>query len=174
MAVSADGFVARKDGNEDFLPHDGWLQMLEYAKQFGHFIWGRKTYEAVQGWGGEFMKDISNIPVIIVSNSKKSSYPANVTVCSSPEAAMTTVEHMGYQRAFLAGGPTLNTSCAKAGLIDKIILNYNPTIVSDGIKLFSESDFEIKLRLEKVKKLSFGIVQIHYSVIERLPNQTAQ
>ncbi len=174
MAVSANGYVARRDGDEDFLPHEGWLQMLDFAKEYGHFIWGRKTYEAVQCWGGDFMKDIENIPTIIVSNGKKSSYPENVTVCSSPEEAMKIVEQMGQKKAFLSGGPTLNTTFIKAGLVDEIILNYNPTILADGIKLFSESDFELKLKLEEVKELSSDIVQMRYSVIEVLIDKSAQ
>ena len=174
MAVSANGFVARRDGDEDFLPHDGWLKMLEFAKKYGHFIWGRKTYEAVQSWGGDFMKDIENIPTIIVSNGKKSSYPENVAVCSSPIEAMSIVERMGQKKAFLSGGPTLNTAFIKAGLIDEIILNYNPTILANGIKLFSESDFELKLKLEEVKELSSDIVQMRYSVIEVLTDKSAQ
>jgi dihydrofolate reductase len=174
MAISANGFVARRDGDEDFLPHEGWLQTLDFAKKYGHLIWGRKTYEAVKGWGGAFMKDIENIPVIIVSKSKKFSYPENVTECSSPEEAMSIVEQMGHKRAFLPGGPTLNTAFVKAGLVDEIILNYNPTILANGIKLFSESDFELKLELEEVKKLSSNIVQMRYSVIEVLSDKSAQ
>ncbi len=126
MAVSANGFVARKDGNEDFLPHDGWVQVVAYAIKFGHLIWGSKTYGAVKNLGGTYMKDIENIPLILVSTDKKSSYPSNVTVCSSPAEAMKIVEQRGYAKAFLAGGPTLNSSFAQAGLIDEIILNYNP------------------------------------------------
>ena len=174
MAVSANGFVARKDGDEDFLPHEGWLQMLDFAKKYGHLIWGRKTYEAVSGWGGNFMKDLQHIPFIIVSNSKKSSYPQNVTVCSSPTEALKAVELMGQKTAFLSGGPTLNTAFVKAGLVDEIILNYNPTILANGIKLFAESDFELRLKLDEVKELSSGIVQIRYSVINSLTDKSAQ
>lgn len=174
MAVSANGFVSRRDGDEDFLPHEGWLQMLDFAKEYGHFIWGRKTYEAVKGWGGHFMKDIENIPTIIVSSGKKSSYPENVTVCSSPIEAMNIVEKMGQKKAFLSGGPTLNTAFVKADLVDEIILNYNPTILANGIKLFSESDFELRLKLEEVKELSSDIIQMHYSVIEVITDKSAQ
>lgn len=174
MAVSANGFVARSDGDEDFLPHEGWLQMLEFTKEYGHIIWGRKTYEAVKNWGGDFMKDIENIPTIIVSSGKKSSYPKNVRACSSPVEATKVVEEMGHKKAFLSGGPTLNTSFAKAGLIDEVIINYNPTILSNGIKLFCESDFELKLKLKEVKELSSDIVQVLYSVTEQLKDKSAQ
>lgn len=174
MATSANGFVARRDGDEDFLPLEGWLQLLDFAKKYGHFIWGRSTYEAVRNWGGHFMKDIENIPIIIVSSNKKLSYPQNITVCSSPNKAMKIVEQMGHKKAFLSGGPTLNTSFAKAGLINEIILNYNPIILADGIKLFSESDFELKLKLKEVKKLSSDIIQLRYSVIKVLHDKSAQ
>ncbi len=173
MAVSVNGFVARRDGDEDFLPLEGWVQMINFAKKYGHFIWGRKTYEAVKSWGGDFMKDIENIPIIIVSGSKKLSYSENVTVCSSPIEAIKIVKQMGKKRAFLCGGPTLNTAFIKAGLVDEIILNYNPTILANGIKLFSESDFELKLKLKEVKNLSPDIVQMRYSVIEVLIDKSA-
>lgn len=172
MAVSANGFVARRDGDEDFLPHAGWLQMLEFAKKYSHLIWGRATYEVVRSWGGNFIKDIENIPIIVVSSGKKIAYPKNVTICSSPNEAIKVVEKMGHKKAFLSGGPTLNTSFAKAGLIDEIILNYNPTLIADGIKLFCESDFELKLKLEEIKKLSADIYQARYSVIEVLHDKS--
>jgi dihydrofolate reductase len=173
MAVSANGFVARRDGDEDFLPHDGWLQMLEYIKVYGHLIWGRKTYEAVVSWGGNFMKDLENVPIIIVSKSKKSFDEKNVTVCGSPEEAIEIVKNRNYKKAFLSGGPSLNTSFIGSNLVNEIIINYNPTILADGIKLFSESDFEAKLSLKKVNDLPSGIVQIHYSVIEVMRDKSA-
>jgi dihydrofolate reductase len=47
MAVSANGIIATKDGSEDFLSHDNWIQFVKLANKIGCFIWGRKTYEAV-------------------------------------------------------------------------------------------------------------------------------
>lgn len=40
VATSADGFAARKNGDEDFLPNEGWYECLELAKSHGHLIWG--------------------------------------------------------------------------------------------------------------------------------------
>lgn len=174
MATTANGFVARRDGDEDFLPHDGWLQMLDYIKVYGHLIWGRKTYEAVKSWGGTFMKDIKDVPIIIVSKGKKFISEKNITVCSSPEEAIEIVKKRNYKKAFLSGGPSLNTSFIKANLVDEIILNINPTILGDGIKLFNESDFEIKLVLKKVKKLSSNVLQLHYSVTDVISDKSVQ
>lgn len=168
MAISANGFVAREDGNEDFLPHECWLQFLDFAKKYGHVIWGRKTYEAVMEWGEAYIKDIESIPIIVVCNKKSNHYPENVTLCSSPKEAIKIIEQMKLKKAFLSGGPTLNTAFIKANLVDEIILNYNPTILAKGMKLFLESDFELKLKLNEVKELSSDIVRLRYSIIEIL------
>lgn len=173
MAVSANGFVARRDGDEDFLPNDNWMQLLQYAKKYGHLIWGRKTYEAVESWGQDYIKSLDAIDIIIVSRSKKTFSRSNVTVCSSPEEAIEIAKSRNYKKAFLSGGPSLNTSFIRSDLVDEIIINYNPTILADGIKLFSESDFEAKLSLKKVNELPSGIVQLHYSVNEVMRDKSA-
>lgn len=172
MATSANGFVARRDGDEDFLLHENWIQMLEYIKEYGHLIWGRKTYEAVKLWGDDYVKDLKDVPIIVVSKSQKTFFESNVTVCLSPEEAIEIAKNRNYKKALLSGGPSLNTSFVKLNLVDEIIINYNPTILADGIKLFSESDFEMRLSLKKVNKLSSGVIQLHYSVIEVIPDKS--
>lgn len=171
MAISANGFAARKNGDEDFLPNEGWYECLELARSLGHLIWGRKTYETVIAWGENFVKDIEDIPILLVSRKGKASYPKNVIVCPTPESALQHVKNFG-SRAFLAGGPTLNSIFVKAGYVDKIILNYNPTILASGINLFTESDFELELKLEDVKILSKDIVQLHYSVLKTVTDRS--
>ena len=170
MAVTANGFVARSDGSEDFLPSDGWHHLLKFTKEYGHLIWGRKTYELVKSWGGEYIRDLSKIPIIVVSRAEQISYPKNVIVASSPTQAMEIVKDLGYSRAFLSGGPTLNTAFAKAGLIDEIILNYNPIILGKGIQLFTDADFELNLKLVETKVLSGDILRVRYGTSQLNPS----
>lgn len=165
MATSVNGFIARRDGDEDFLSSENWEQLIFYIKEHGNLIWGRKTYESVMSWGDKYLKSLKNFPIIIVSKSKKSFSENNVTVCSSPEEAIEIAKSKNYKKALLSGGSSLNTSFVKANLVDEIIVSVNPTILADGIKLFSDSDFEIKLALKKANEFSSGIVQLHYSVI---------
>ncbi|MCD4694524.1 dihydrofolate reductase family protein [bacterium] len=173
MATSVNGFIARRDGDEDFLPSENWKQMIFYIKEHGNLIWGRKTYEAVVSWGDKYVESLKNFPIIIVSKSKKAFSESNITVCSSPEEAVEIAKSKNYKKALLSGGSSLNTSFIKANLVDEIIISINPTILADGIKLFSESDFEIKLELKKVDELSSGIVQLRYSVINVIPDKSA-
>lgn len=50
MATSANGIIARENGDEDFLSHENWKKFCELANEFGNFIVGRKTYDAVKKW----------------------------------------------------------------------------------------------------------------------------
>jgi len=53
MAMSVNGCIARKNGDEDFLSHKNWEAFCNLAKECGCFIVGRKTFEAVQKWNIE-------------------------------------------------------------------------------------------------------------------------
>ena len=44
--VSSDGYIAREDGSEDFIPDELWPLTLEVFKKFDVLVMGRKPYEA--------------------------------------------------------------------------------------------------------------------------------
>lgn len=76
-------------------------------------------------------------------------------------------EQKGFTTAFLAGGGQLNTSFAKEGLIDEIYLDVEPLILGQGIKIFTDADFEFLLELLDFKKLNSNTIQLHYKVIKK-------
>lgn len=69
MAVSANGIIASKTGSEDFLPLANWLQFVKEAKKSGCFLYGRKTYEEVIKWGGDWLDDLREVKKIVISRS---------------------------------------------------------------------------------------------------------
>jgi dihydrofolate reductase len=55
LAISADGFIARKDGSVDWLdrPHPkGAYGMPAFLKSIDTIVWGRKTYDWALPHGG--------------------------------------------------------------------------------------------------------------------------
>lgn len=58
----------------------------------------------------------------------------------------------------------MNSSFLKERLIDEIYLDVEPIILSNGIKLFADAEFESKLELIEIKKISKDEVQLHYKV----------
>lgn len=76
------------------------------------------------------------------------------------------MHEQGFETIMVCGGGGLNTSFMKENLIDEIYLDIEPIIFGKGIKLFEDSNFEAKLKLLGVKKLSSNEIQLHYKVIK--------
>ena len=88
----------------------------------------------------------------------------NVTYCDSIDNCLKVCEKMKYEKIFISGGAIINNAFMEKGIVDNIILNYNPFVLNKGIPLFKGNYFENKLKLEKVVKEKEDIVQVHYSV----------
>ena len=73
---------------------------------------------------------------------------------------------MKYEKLFISGGATINNAFMEKGIVDNIILNYNPFILNKGIPLFRGNYFENKLKLEKIIKEKEDIVQVYYSIVK--------
>ena len=167
MACSINGLIATEDGNEDFLSYRGWEIMLELLKEYDVLIWGRKTWDNIISWGDEYLKDLKNINIIILSSKNgETNRFSNVIYCNSIDECLKVCEKMKYEKLFISGGATINNAFMEKGIVDNIILNYNPFILNKGIPLFKGNYFENKLKLEKIVKEKDDIVQVHYSVIK--------
>lgn len=168
MACSINGMIATEDGNEDFLSYRGWEIMIEFLKEYDVLIWGRKTWDNILLWGNEYIDDLKDTNIIILSHSNnlKNELP-NVTYCNSIEECLNLCKKLGYENIFISGGATINNAFMERGIVNKIILNYNPYVLNKGIPLFEGNYFENKLKLENVVNEKEGIVQVHYSVINK-------
>lgn len=163
MAVSANGIIASKTGSEDFLSHTNWIQFVKLAKQIGCFMWGRKTYEAVSKWEDDYLKDLEGVKKIIISGSGIE-LRDGFELANSPEEALKLLEDVGFSKAVITGGSTVNSEFAKRGLIDEVIFDVNPSILGEGISVFQPAEFELSLELTDIKRLDDGIVELHYKV----------
>lgn len=163
MAISANGIIASKTGSEDFLSHTNWIQFVKLAKRIGCFMWGRKTYEAVSKWEGDYLKDLESVKKIIISGSAID-LKEGFELAHSPEEALEILEKNGFKEAIITGGATTNSEFAKRGLIDEVIFDVNPSILGNGIPVFQTEDFELKLEFIDAEKISNGIVELRYKV----------
>ena len=165
MAMSLNGIIARKNGDEDFLSHDNWNSLSELVKSFQNFIIGRKTFEAVKKWDeGYNFDDFKDAKKIIVSRNQNYKLDEGYILASNPKEALEILKDNGFNKILITGGSGLNSSFAKENLIDEVILNVESVIIGEGIPLFSSNDFDLNLKLVDVKKLSNDIVRLHYKV----------
>ena len=149
-AVSEDGFIARKDGSEDFIPDEVWVDFLGLCKMYDSLVMGRKTYETIQAYPEEMVKEFEslNIKKIVVTKDEKFNVKSGYIIASSPKEAISNGINI-----LLSSGPTLNASVLSQGLVDRVMLNVIPEKIGDGIKQF---EIEPGLVLESEQDMGGG------------------
>jgi len=159
LALSADGFIAKSNGDSDWVsPIDGDL-FLSRAKEAGCVVVGRKTFEQYKG---------QLFPVENVANIVLTSHPLVETgstfFATSPEEAIAKAEKRSCSSLLVAGGGKTGATFLKAGLIDEIFFSVHPIVLGTGIKPFENLDKVYGLQLAGTKQLCGGLVELHYIV----------
>ncbi len=163
MAMTVNGMIA-KENDETPWSDAEWASFAKIVKQFKNLVIGRRTYEIMKSDKDLFSK-IGN-PFVVVVTSQKSKASKNLAFAKSPKEALSVVKEKGFSAALLGCGAHLNAAFAKENLIDEIILDVEPMFFGKGIKLFADADFEVKLKLLEVRKLSKDELQLHYKVLK--------
>ena len=166
MAMSLNGMIARKDGDEDFLSHANWQSFSESAKQHGCFITGRKSYEIVETWPDYNYSSIDAKLKIIVSRNSVLELQTPFVRASSPKDAIEIAKAENISSAILVGGSSNNSAFMAENLVDEVILNIEPAIIGKGIPIFAESEFDRRLSFIDATKIADGILQVKYKVIK--------
>lgn len=165
IAASLDGYIARPDGDID------WLSMVETpGEDYGYtafhetidtVVMGRKTYDKVLSFG------------IPYPHSDKQSYIITRTLTESPQPSVhfyggnlaeliTQLKQEEGQNIFIDGGAQLVHALLQEKLIDELVVSTIPILLGDGIRLFRDGFPEQKLTLANVKSFGSGLVQVHY------------
>lgn len=132
--VSSDGYIARENGDEDFISDELWSDFLGVCKDYDTLIFGRKTYDAVQNYEEESLRALEdlNIKKIVVSKDRGFIPKNGYIVANSPESAISQGENI-----LVASGPILNTYLLENSLVDKVIIYTLPISIDKGIKPFN-------------------------------------
>lgn len=159
--VSSDGFIARTDGNEDFIPDELWRNFLDLCQKYGILIIGRKTYDTIQGYDKEPLRLLEELPIkkIVISGNHDFQPKPGYIVASSPEEAFALAPD-----ALVSSGPILNNYLLSAGLVKKIILHEVPIAIGQGIKPFDKERIMLA-PIDEVPNLD-GVRVHEYSVAE--------
>ena len=161
--MSLNGYIAEENGSEDFLSHENWEKFCSLAKEYGNFIVGRKTYEAVRNWGEGYGFDgLKGVEKVIISQDENYKLDAGYTLALSPENALSKLKD--FDLVLVTGGSTINYAFIKSDLIDEIILNIEPAIIGKGIPLFTKDDFYKKLEFISSEHSESGVVTLKYKV----------
>lgn len=163
MAISPNGLIARENGDEDWLPGEGWTEFVDEAHRHNNIVMGRNTYEIVTKTYDDYNFD--NVEVdykLILTKDLTFEAPDGYDVVHGPDEAMRFIEGKGLDVLFLIGGGRLNAEFLKRKYVDEIELCINPYIIGKGKSFIFPTEFDQPLELISCKKISNGRVFLRY------------
>jgi dihydrofolate reductase len=159
-AISIDGYIARPDGDSDWVKPEDQTFFDQEIKKHGCIIIGRKTFTQFKGQIYP-VKDVLNI--VLTSDPTANKSTADLTFISGGlQKALELAAAKGKDSVLLVGGGKLLGSFLDAGLIDELWVDIHPLVLGKGIKLFeSEACFAELERIETFEP-GKGLLLVHY------------
>ena len=162
--ITPNGLIAGKGDDLSFITDTEWQGVMKEAYDIGNCIMGRRAYEVLLK-KGKFPFNCLNIVLTKSPKRFKNKWPGKVIFTNkSPRAILNMLSSKGCQKALLIGGGHVNASFAKQKLIDEIVLDIEPKILTSGIKLFEGKEFGAMLRLIDARRVSPDEARIVYKV----------
>ena len=165
IAASADGYIARPDGDVSWLdrgrPPEAYGTM-EFMESVDTILWGRKTYEKALAMAGGFGADVRNF---VFTHRPPEEPPPNVEFVDEPIGAFCDrLRAEPGKDIWLMGGGELIASFLDAGQIDELIVFLMPVLIGDGVPLIGPRTGDIPLALRSSHAFDDGVVRLDYRV----------
>lgn len=171
IAVSVDGFIAKEDGDIEWLHRQEFddatnigLVYDEFISTVDAIVMGRNTFEKVL----EFEEWHYEGTEVIVLTTQDLSLPERLLdkvrrMSGTPQKIVNELKKEGKNHLYIDGGITIQ-NFLEAGLIHEITITEIPILLGNGIPLFGNRDRECLLELIEVFTSKKGIVQKRYKV----------
>ncbi len=165
IGTSLDGFIARADGDFDWLMKfadaDAVDSYNEFMAGIDAIVIGRGTFETVLG----FPTWPYDKPVFVVSNSIKEvpeELKEKTTILSlEPSDILKHLSDKGFKAAYIDGGKLIQSFLA-ADLIDSLIIARVPVLIGSGIPLFGSLDADVEFDHVRTSTYPNGLVRSYY------------
>jgi dihydrofolate reductase len=168
IAMSADGYIARPDGDIDWLTSRpkpaGFYGIGEFVRTIDTKLVGRKTFDWGRRMGGGARPD-SKIRTIVFSRQAPADAPPGVEFVS--DAIGPFIERLREQpgkHMWLMGGGDLIASFLDADAVDEFVISVVPVLIGDGIPLIARRHRHVPLALQSEERFEDGVVQLRYAI----------
>ena len=165
VGTSLDGFIARKNGEYDFLPAGGGEPhgYGEFIASVDTILIGRNTFEVVlklPSWpyGGKRVVVLSHRPIDLGGKAEVEQMSGN------PEQIAHRLETTGAGHVYVDGGITVQ-EFLRAGLIHHVTITRVPVLIGEGISLFGSVGKDVQLRHINTRQYKSGLVTSEYEVV---------
>jgi len=165
IGTSVDGFIARANGDLDWLPPGGGEPhgYDEFMATVDALVIGRKTFETVltfDAW------PYGDKPVFVLSSRPLAPAPPAAVVermSGDPVEIVSQLAARGIRHVYVDGGITIQRFL-QDGLIQRLIITRVPVLIGAGIPLFGVTQRDIVLKHIGTRQYASGLVQSEYEV----------
>jgi dihydrofolate reductase len=165
VGTSVDGFIARRNGDFDFLLEGGGDPhgYNEFLASIDTIVIGRMTFEKVS--------TLRPWPYVDKRVVVLSSRPVDVAAAGgvvelmsgAPTEIVSQLAATGARHVYVDGGITIQ-GFLRAGLIQRLVITHVPVLIGDGIPLFGALPHDVRLRHVATRQYASGLVQSEYHV----------
>ena len=166
IGTSVDGFIARPNGDFDFLPAGGGEPhgYDEFMASVDALVIGRKTFETVLTlakwpYGDKRVVVLSSRPVDL-----SAAREGVVEQMAGPPAEIVSkLAASGAHHLYVDGGITIQ-GFLRAGLVQRLIITRVPVLIGEGIPLFGALPRDVRLHHVATQHYPSGLVKSEYQV----------
>jgi dihydrofolate reductase len=175
FGISLDGYIARRNGDLDFLVIDkeGEALMADFFAKIDTTVMGRKTAAA---WvklrkSGEIPNTPGMANYVVSRRWKPGKREGFEVVNGSLAAFVRKLKRRTGKDIYLGGGGELCRSFLQEDLVDELYIGVSPVLLGDGIPGFPGKFPQRDFRLTECKSYSNGSVGLRY---ERIRTKTSR
>jgi dihydrofolate reductase len=166
IATSADGYIARPDGNVDWLNRPmpkGGYGMAAFARSIDTILWGRKTYDFAAKMGG--IGPFGKVKHYAFSRNPPPDPLPGVEFVTEPIPEFVgKLRTMRGKHIWMMGGAEIIGSFLDEGAIDEFSIHVIPVMIGEGIPLVAPRHRNIQLELISTHPFADGVVHLNYRV----------
>ena len=167
IAASADGYIARADGDLEWLTSrsapKGFYGMTAFMRSIDTTLLGRKTYDVSLRMGATF--DAWRRTVVFSRQAPPADAPAGVEFVNGAIGQFVSrLREQPGKDIWLMGGGDLIASFLDEDAIDEFVISVVPLFIGDGIPLIARRHRHVPLDLQSVDRFEDGLVQLRYRI----------
>jgi dihydrofolate reductase len=167
IATSADGYIARPDGDLEWLTSrpapKGFYGMDAFMRSIDTKLLGRKTYEVSLHMGAKF--DSKSRHIVFSRQAPPADAPPGVEFVSGAIGPFVSrLREQPGKDIWLMGGGELIASFLDEQAIDEFVISAAPVFIGDGIPLIARRHRHVPLELRSMERYDDGLVQLHYRI----------
>jgi len=166
IATSADGYIARPDGDVRWLDRvKGNYGLAAFFKTIDTILWGRKSYSKGIEMGMKASGFSPKIKNYVFSRQPQASTEPNVEFVNEPVKTFAQrLRARPGKDIWMMGGGEIIAAFLDVGEIDEFSTHVIPIFIGEGIPLIQPRHRSIPLKLLSTKVFRDGVVHLNYRV----------